>query len=145
LATYTPEEFVGKLAELAVAGSEVPRTGIRPAAELVATAIMAASPRRLRGVGRGGASIGARVWNVGESFGEATAEVRPFGPYHLLELPTRPHQIPRAGSVGRRYVAFGEHPGTHGKHIWEAASLAAVPAVEALFGRVNQAALEAVL
>jgi hypothetical protein len=151
VAVYTPAEFVGKLGELNAAGAAIPGLGIRPAAELVASAIMAAAPKRLRGVGRGGASLGARVTVNAASFGEASADVRPVGPFQLIEHDTRPHQIPREGNVGRKWAVFGgnvysrvDHPGTHGQHIWEHASIAAAPAVERLYGRENETALQRV-
>jgi hypothetical protein len=151
LAVYTLNEFAGKLGELNLVGSQLPRVGMKPAVEHVAHTIMATSPRRLRGVGRGGATIGARGIVLGSAGSEALGEVRPIGPFHLIERDTRPHQIPREGNVGRKYAVFGgnvysraDHPGTKGKHLFERGSLLAAAGVERIYAEETELALRRV-
>ena len=60
------------------------------------------APKRLRNVGKRGARIGVK-YNVGNFGGEPKSKVFAYGPFQLVERPTKEHPIPRetVGS-GRR-------------------------------------------
>lgn len=115
---------------------------------------------RLSNVGRNGARVGARYDIQGAR--NPTALVRATGPLHLLDNPTKPHQITAKVKKGRSRASrsafynaiFGgdggfanttpmrtpygpryrvNHPGTKGKQTWKRAVDAASPAIPRLF------------
>lgn len=82
--------------------------------------------KRLRGVGKKGARIGARYDLTGENSGI----VKAIGPLHLLERDTKPHDITpkkRRAKGGKAAVRLADgsfrasvqHPGTKGQHPFE--------------------------
>lgn len=134
----TPEQFAHKVGRLpthlqkaARAGTEAMALEVKRTVERQLRSAGVPPGGRLRGVGRRGVRVGVRYDVAG--FENPTAFVRMFGPAHLVESPTRPHQIPRATRVGRgrrrgqrRYVVIPSvgvrsrvmHPGTRGKYPW---------------------------
>lgn len=76
---------------------------------------------RMSGVGRGGARVGVRYDIKGTN--NPTSIIRATGPLHLLENPTKAHDIaPRRRRGRKRAVAFDgqvygrvRHPGTRGR------------------------------
>jgi hypothetical protein len=83
-----------------------------------------APSRRLRGVGRKGARIGARFDVKGKR--NPAGIVKAFGPLHLIERATDPHDITPKRHRGRRgsaralkvagvFRSKARHPGTTGK------------------------------
>lgn len=111
------------------------RLGVNRSALAVTTAIRASiaggtgGDSRLSGVGRGGARVGARYDVKGAA--NPTALIRATGPLHLVEYPTRAHEIPRRGGRrrrgrGQRVVVVNGHPyarvhrgPTRGKGLWQ--------------------------
>lgn len=136
--TRTPEEFARRLGRYPSALEKATRAGteamafeVKRTVERNLRAAGVPANGRLRGVGRRGARIGVRYDVAG--FQNPSAFIRMFGPAHLVEGPTRPHEIPRASRVARgrrrgqrRYVVIpgvgvrsrAMHPGTRGKYPW---------------------------
>ena len=79
--------------------------------------------------------------------GNPSALVRIWGPFHLVEGPTKPHDIRPRGkgrrrSTGKKAIAFNgvvrasaHHPGTRGKNIFGAAKVKARIAVPAIMSK----------
>lgn len=135
----TPAEFARQAGRFPTILEKATRAGVESMAREVKKDVEGQLRRagipsggRLRGVGRRGARVGSRYDVTG--FQNPTALVRMFGPAHLIEGPTRPHQIPRASRISRgrrrgqrRYVVIpgvgvrsrAMHPGTRGKYPWK--------------------------
>lgn len=144
------------------------RKGIEAASLIIKNAVMDNLPasKMMKGVGRSGAKIGVR-YDIKEFAGHDTSLVRAFGPVHLLEYDTKPHQMPKklgSGSARKpskngkakvKYVVipgFGaaggngvfprvSHPGTKGQHPWEKGLEKALPKVDIAFQEAVTAAL----
>lgn len=145
MGVYTLEEFVGKIGELMAAELQVAREGTALAVPVVEASIRATSPSVLRGYhGRGSGTLGLRHVIHGEE-----AEIIGIGPWALIERNTRPHGEPKAldGVVVTPYGVFShvQHPGTQGKHVFQRGSEISVPAVERVYGELNEATLGRVL
>lgn len=91
--------------------------------------------RRMRGVGRRGAKVGAGYKIYGH-----TAVVQARGPLHLLERSTKPHEITPKKRNKKQALStpYGprrrvKHPGTRGKHPWRKGVTKAAPLVPKAF------------
>lgn len=106
----------------------------------------------LSGVGKSGARVSAGFEIRGAGANPA-ALIRMRGPAHLLERPTRPHEIPTPGKTGRggrRRVAVIpgvgprvgiRHPGTRGKFPFAKGVARAAPVTPTIFARNVRVAL----
>lgn len=131
------EEFTNKVSNAGrnLQQSRVP--SLNAAALAAKNEMLRGAPRFLRGVGRRGAKIGVRY----TLYGESKAIVRWVGPAHLANNPTKPHEIrpkgkrrrngKRALVINGTPVARAQHPGTRGKHFYEASKPRVVRAVQA--------------
>lgn len=101
----------------------------------------------VRGVTPASRIAGGR-WGVRydiKGFNNPSALVRVYGPFHLVDSPTRPHEIRprrRGRRVGKRALAFNgvvrasaQHPGTRGKESFPAAKVKARVAVPIVMSR----------
>lgn len=91
---------------------------------MLAGLVVAAGGRRLKGVGKSGANLNVRYRVFG--YQNPVGTISYVGPVHLLNNPTRPHEItPRrkkALSAGGAWAAASvQHPGTRGKKFHEKA------------------------
>jgi hypothetical protein len=108
------------------------------AAQTAKTTILAGAPARLRNVGRAGAKLGA-----GYDFsGTNTVKVRSRGPWPLVEVSSKAHQIKPRRSRGKSAVHTPAgprrrvmHPGTRAKHLWTKGVDKAEPLVAKEMGR----------
>lgn len=118
-------EFSGKIHKMATATQKRQRLALEQGAlvtkELMVAEAAAAGVRSSTRIH--GAKWGVRYTITG--FDNPSALVRYFGPFHLVDNPTKAHEIPRArrGRTAKRLLlpdggvrASVEHPGTRGKH-----------------------------
>lgn len=132
--SLTSAEFVKKINDLGHATDRNRRTAVNLGAfEAKKTLIAAAGAKGLTPGGK----IAKRRWNVRydvKGTETPTALVRFTGPVHLVNSDTRSHPItPKGrGRRGKKALAFNgrayaavRHPGTTGKHFFEAGKVAA--------------------
>jgi hypothetical protein len=123
-------ELVGKLRKLPAVTKQAERSAVSSAAKATKGIMLATAASR--GVTPGG-RIAGKKWTVRYDFKSPTvALVRFTGPFHLVEGPTKPHQITaRGAATGRRgrkgaralkmgddFRASASHPGTRGKKVF---------------------------
>lgn len=126
-------EFGRRLGRLATHAGARNETAIAKAALVVKEAVVAQmhGVTRLRGVGRRGARIGVRYTITGTG-GEAMARIKATGPFHLLERPTRAHDIlpatRQALKIGDQFAAYAHSSGTRGKYPWRTGTEIGKPA-----------------
>ena len=109
--------------------------------------VEALTPKRLRGVGKKGARIGVKYDIKG--FGNPTALVRAYGPFHLYERDVKRHQVgvrAKAGLMtlpGDSQAAYGPFMagGSKGKHSWEKGVAMSIPISRQVFRRALSASL----
>lgn len=121
-----------KLQRFADDVSDLPLTQVKEVSFMVKKNVERLAPKRLRNVGKRGARIGVK-YNVGNFGGEPKSKVFAYGPFQLVERPTKAHRIPRETiGRGRRQRAnrkpilipgvgwrqSARHPGTRGKYPW---------------------------
>lgn len=159
--TFTPATFSDALNRFDPSLRKAQRKGIEAASLIIKRAVEANLPdtKKLSGVGKKGVKIGVR-YDVKEYAGHDTSLVRAFGPVHLIESDTHPHQIPKklgsgssrkpskttsarvkvvvipgfasAGS-GAGVFARVQHPGTRGQHPWAKGMEEALPQIDGVF------------
>ena len=128
-------DLARKFAAMARETRQATPVAVRAAALAATTEMRQAIERdapggRMRGVGKKGAKVGARFDMRGDG-----AVVKAVGPVHLLERPTKAHEIkPRGGRSGKKAIAFAgvarasaQHRGTRGKRTWSRGVDAAKP------------------
>lgn len=130
--------FTGRLEKMPEVVRQAGVKTINEAALLTKQAFLAApgAPRFLRGVGKRGAKVGVRYKLLGGT-SNPSAVVRWWGPAHLVNNPTKAHDIKPRGSSGRRRSgakallingdmrASSHRKATTGKHFFEAGREAA--------------------
>lgn len=130
-------DIPGVLAAMASACPDAVPRAVGASALAFKRTIVAASPGRMRNVGRRGARLGVK-YTVSGSGARAKANVSGDGPWPLLDNPSVPHRIPRERSRRSRkrarvlklpngFASYVEHPGTKGKRVFATARDAAVP------------------
>ncbi len=134
----TPHELAGKLFK--AAGSlSAPKLPLIAAAETT-KAIFRVNAGSLIGDKPTGhrKKIGVRDDFVGPT----KVIVRYTGPAHLMNNPTKPHEIRPKGRRGKKALSFGghaygsvRHPGTKGKHFFEKAEAEAIKVVPGVMAR----------
>ncbi len=122
--SHSPQELANKFSGLAADLEKQNPVALDKAALAAKIAFLAApgAPKgRMSGVGTRGAKVGVRYRIYGN-----TAIVRWFGPAHLANYPTKPHDIkPRkrrgkqAIVINGQAVARAHTRGTKGKHFFE--------------------------
>lgn len=115
---------------------------LRTAALAGKTSLLAApgAPKGL--VARGRTGVNFTVFG-------AAATVKWYGPVHLVNNPTKPHELkPKARRGGKalrladgHFRSHVEHPGTDGKHFFEAGEQAAAQAIPPVFRTVYRGQL----
>lgn len=124
----TMGQLATKLERVSVAMTGARRPGVERAAFATKQALLDAegAPRFLKNVGRRGAKVGVRYDIKGSE--NPTALVRWYGPVHLVNNPTRRHEITpkvrrrkarKAVLVNGTPRARADHPGTRGKRFFE--------------------------
>lgn len=141
--SQSPGQLAAKFRMAATAMQRTETVGLQKAASFTKGVIQheieqVAPGRRMRGVGRNGARVGAGY----KIFG-STATITARGPLHLLERSTKPHEItPKRRRRGKAKKAvttpYGPrkrvmHPGTRGKHPWRKGVEKARPFVTKVF------------
>lgn len=136
----SPGQLAQKLRYAATAMQKTETAGLNKAALFTKTVInkeieRVAPGRRMRGVGRRGARVGAGYTVRGH-----TATISARGPLHLLERGTKPHEITpkKRGKKKAVVTPYGPrrrivHPGTRGKHPWRKGVEKARPLVPKVF------------
>lgn len=148
-------KFGGKLVRLQSELEKIPNEALKDSALFTKKAVMSilgrpnGSPLVMKGVGKKGNHKIGVTFDIKGRGETATALIRAFGQFHLIERDTKPHTIPRtrgsrrartsSGRIsakrvatdrtysGRRLLVIGgqvvtgpiNHPGTRGKHAWE--------------------------
>lgn len=127
----SPNDLANRLVKGGESITRANRVGVEKACLAGKTVMLAgltaaAGGNRLKGVGRSGARIGVR-YDV-RGFQNPVGIIRYIGPVHLLNNPTRPHEItPRKKKKalsprGNPWAAASaQHPGTKGKKFAEKA------------------------
>lgn len=137
----SPQEFARKIHELADATEKDQRKILTEGAQATKAIMLATATSK--GVSPGGKIAGKR-WTVRYDLNPGStpaALVRFTGPFHLVENPTRPHEITprssrpqtrrgrssraRALRIGDGFAASASHPGTRGKHVFKAGRVVA--------------------
>lgn len=123
--TAAIDRFVGSINGAAKGIGTNNRVALEVVAQFAKTTMLNApgAPKFLSGVGARGAKVGVGYSIVGLT--NATARVRWRGPAHLVNNPTAAHYIvPRRRKALRfrngDFAMVAEHPGTRGKHFFEA-------------------------
>lgn len=137
-------KFNRKVGKFAFAFDQAEMQAVNKAALLVKTTVQGlAGTSVLRNVGSG-ARIGVK-YKAAMRKANPTALVYAYGPFHLIERDTSPHQIPKSG-FGRGKAFYGllkfpdgrvrwgpvHHPGTKGKRPFERGVEASTPVVHRL-------------
>lgn len=134
-----PAEFSRKITNLATVTQRSAKEAVAQGALTTKEIIIAEAASK--GVSSTSKIAGGR-WGVRydiKGFNNPSALVRIWGPFHLVDSPTKAHKItPRRGRrrSGKQAVSFDssayasvQHPGTPGKQIWPAAKAKAHVAV----------------
>lgn len=127
--TNSVDEFAGKITKLATTTQKRSELIVRSGANATKGIMLAAAASR--GVKPGG-KLAGKSWTVRYDLtrgAEPSALVRFTGPFHLVNNPTKAHEIvagkgrrkkAKALRIGENVRASAQHPGTRGKHIFEA-------------------------
>ena len=143
----SPAEFSRKITQLATVTQRNQKEAVSQAAFTVKQIVLAEA------AGKGvmpTSKIAGGKWGVRydvRGFNNPSALVRVTGPFHLVDRPTKAHEIRPRGkgrrrSSGKKAVAFNglvrasvQHPGTRGKGVWPASVQKARVAVPVVLSR----------
>jgi hypothetical protein len=142
----TPAQFAQKITNLATVTQRRQTMIVNEGALLAKTIILAEAAAK--GVSPTSKIAGGK-WGVRydvRGFNNPSALVKVYGPFHLVDGPTKPHTIgPRTRGrrrSGKQAVSFNgtvrrtvQHPGTSGKRIWPVAKAKAGLAVPRIMGK----------
>lgn len=133
------DAFHRKLTSAAKDIAETKPRALRLAAEAARGALAAAPGAPHKVAGR---QIAPYVKSETENF-----RVGWKSPAHLVNNPTKPHHLEQRDFVGPLtlpgigFRMYADHPGTHGKHFFEAGEPEAEKVADEVFARQNRAAL----
>ncbi len=131
-------QFAGRITKLATV-TKTRQAAVVNQGALTAKLIIL-SEAQAKGVSPSSKIAGGK-WGVGydvRGFNNPTALVRIRGPFHLVDRPTKAHEIrprrrrgsgKRAITIGDSVYAYAHHPGTRGKGIFRASKVKAAKAV----------------
>lgn len=145
-------QLAGRIRKTADALNQSKRVGVSAVALLTKESVLGAA--RSSGVGPALRGVGAKgaKWNVRYDVKggvNATALVKAVGPAHLVNNPTKPHEIRLRKRRGKRALTVGDgfaavvnrHPGTKGKGFWQKGVAVARPRAKDVYQRALRRAL----